>query len=39
MGLYDDNDENVTRPAGGWAAASQTATKYVQQPKLDIASR
>ena len=25
MGLYDDNDSAVTRPVGGWAAASQQA--------------
>jgi len=39
MGLYDDNDENVSRPAGGWAAASQKMNKFQQnqaQPKRDL---
>lgn len=35
MGLYDDNDENVTRLGGGWAAATQQAKNITyQQQKL-----
>lgn len=36
MGLYDDDDANVTRVSGGWLAASQQANKFkIQQQKRD----
>ena len=36
MGLYDDDDANVTRVSGGWLAASQQANKFkIQQQKRE----
>ena len=34
MGLYDDNDSAVTRPVGGWAAASQQARNLQMHQKM-----